>query len=95
MLWSSWKSGSYVETVARSASGDLEGPWVQLDPLVRENSGHGMLFETFDSQLMMVLHRPFGSLARAKLFDMEDTGDNLRVVHARPDLHGPRAGRMD
>ena len=96
MLWSSYENGSYVETVARSESGRLEGPWVQLDPLVRKDSGHGMLFETFEGQLMMVLHRPFEMpRSRAMLFDMEDTGNNLRVVRARPDLHGPNAGRAE
>lgn len=96
MLWSSWDDGSYVQTIARSTSGRLEGPWEQLDPLVRKDSGHGMLFETFEGQLMMVLHRPFDMPnSRAKLFDMEDMGDSLRVVRPRPDLHGPDAGTTD
>jgi Glycosyl hydrolases family 43 len=92
MLWSSYDHGSYVETVARSESGKLAGPWKQLAPLVGNDSGHGMLFKTFDGQLMMVLHQPFRR-AHGKLFDMEDTGDNLKVVRARDDLHGPAAGQ--
>lgn len=87
MLWSSYDRGSYVETVARSESGRLAGPWTQLAPLVGNDSGHGMLFKTFEGQLMMVLHQPFRR-AHAKLFDMEDTGDNLKVLRAREDLHG-------
>ncbi len=46
-----------------------------------------MLFRTFDGQLMMVLHRPFRR-ARARLFDMEDTGDNLKILRSRHDLDG-------
>lgn len=88
MLWSSYDKDGYVQTVARSQSGKLAGPWEQLQPLVRGDSGHGMLFRTFEGQLMMVLHQPFGHNARAKLYDMEDTGDNLRVVRPREDLHG-------
>ncbi len=88
MLWSSYDKDGYVQTVARSQSGKLAGPWEQLQPLVRGDSGHGMLFRTFEGQLMMVLHHPFGHNARAKLYDMEDTGDNLRVVRPREDLHG-------
>lgn len=96
MLWSSWDDGSYVQTIARSESGTLQGPWEQLDPLVRKDSGHGMLFETFEGQLMMVLHRPFEyPQSRAKLFDVADEGDSLRVVRPRPDLHGPNAGASD
>jgi hypothetical protein len=92
MLWSSYDRGSYVETIARSESGKLAGPWTQLPPLVGNDSGHGMLFKTFDGQLMMVLHQPFRN-ARAKLFDMEDIGDNLKVIRARDDLHGTAAAR--
>lgn len=87
MLWSSYENGSYVETEARSKSGELAGPWEQLTPLVKQDSGHGMLFRTFDGQLMMVLHRPFQN-ARAKLYEMSDEGDHLRVVRERTDLDG-------
>ena len=97
MLWSSYefltqkeKPGShYVQTVARSVSGELKGPWVQLQPLVHEDSGHGMLFRTFEGQLMMVLHRPFNN-ARGKLYEMRDGGDHLEVVRERTDLDGDR-----
>jgi beta-xylosidase len=91
MLWSSYAptslGGKYMQTVARSRSGTLQGPWEQLAPLVGDDSGHGMLFRTFEGQLMMVLHQPFQN-ARGKLYEMEDTGDNLRVIRAREDLHG-------
>jgi len=64
MLWASYEKNSlgfdsYVETVARSKTGELKGPWEQLPPLVRNDSGHGMLFRTFAGQLMLVLHQPF------------------------------------
>lgn len=88
MLWSSYDKDGYVQTVARSKSGKLVGPWEQLEPLVRGDSGHGMLFKTFEGQLMLVLHHPFGRNARAKLYEIEDVGDNLRVIRARDDLHG-------
>ena len=94
MLWSSYEHlydkaprNTYVQTVARSESGELKGPWVQLAPLVRQDSGHGMLFRTFDGQLMMVLHRPFKG-ARGKLYEMRDAGDHLEVVRERMDLDG-------
>lgn len=58
------------------------------DPLVGSDSGHGMLFHTFDGTLMMVLHQPFQN-ARAKLYEMEDTGSSVRVLKYREDLSGP------
>ena len=94
MLWSSYEHQSdktpgshYVQTIARSQSGELKGPWIQLTPLVHQDSGHGMLFRTFDGQLMMVLHRPFRG-ARGKLYEMSDEGDHLEVVKERTDLDG-------
>lgn len=90
MLWSSHTEDGYIQTVARSKTGTLAGPWEQLDPLVGDDSGHGMLFRTFDGQLMLVLHQPFGARARANLYEMEDAGDHLRVVRPRDDLDGRR-----
>jgi len=78
MLWSSYRDGLYVETLAYSASGKVRGPWKQGEVLVGEDSGHGMLFDSFDGKLMLVLHQPFRQ-ARGKLFEMEDTGDTLRI----------------
>ncbi|MBC2607542.1 family 43 glycosylhydrolase [Pelagicoccus albus] len=85
MLWSSYENDVYVQTLARSKSGNLQGPWEQLDPLVKHDSGHGMLFETFEGELMMVLHRPFKN-AKGKLYSMRDTGDRVKIVRERTDL---------
>ena len=88
MLWSSHGEPGYLQTIARSKTGKLEGPWEQLDVLIGDNSGHGMLFRTFARQLMLVLHQPFGAQARANLYEMEDAGDHLRVGRHRADLDG-------
>lgn len=93
MLWASYMKNErgrngYVQTIARSTSGEINGPWVQLPPLIGNDSGHGMLFRSFDGKLMMVLHQPFTN-ARGKIYEMEDVGDNLRVVKYREDLSGP------
>jgi hypothetical protein len=89
MLWSSYSNDDkYIQTIARSKSGTLEGPWEQLAPLVYQDSGHGMLFHRFDGSLMLVLHRPFRN-ARGKLYEMKDAGDHLEVVRERTDLDAP------
>lgn len=90
MLWSSYEDGSYVQTLARSQGGGLEGPWVQLEPLVKGDSGHGMLFTSFEGRLMMVLHRPFRN-ARGKLYEVADRGDTLEILRQRTDLDGDAA----
>ena len=86
MLWSSWQEdGQYAETVAYSLSGRLIGPWRQAAPLLTDNSGHGMIFTTFDGRLMLVVHHPTMSpQSRTRLHELEDTGDALRLKNPDP-----------
>lgn len=80
MIWSSFGATGYMVGVAVSDSGKLAGPWKQRsDPLYTADGGHGMLFKRFDGQLMLVLHSPNKMTERAKLFEIEDTGETLRV----------------
>jgi beta-xylosidase len=87
MLWSSYGKAGYVQALARSRSGEITGPWEQLGPLVERDSGHGMLFRTFEGKLMMVLHRPF-KFALGKLYEMRDTGDRVEIVREATELDG-------
>jgi GH43 family beta-xylosidase len=70
MLWSSYGERGYVQSIA---------------PLVRRDSGHGMLFRAFDGRLMMVLHRPF-TFALGKLYEMRDAGDRVEVLREATEL---------
>lgn len=101
MLWSTYEKnraeddgtlgGDYVQTFAVSRSGRLQGPWEQHRPLIRRDSGHGMLFRTIHGpgrgQLMMILHRPFNN-ARGKLYDVDFSGSILKIGRQRTDLDG-------
>ena len=87
MLWSSWAADGYTQSIARSRSSGIIGPWDQLEPLVHRDSGHGMLFSAFDGTPMLVLHRPFKD-ARGKLYQMRDAGDRMEIVRERTDLDG-------
>ena len=59
MFWSSFGERGYALGIARSQSGSVIGPWKHdQEPLFADDGGHGMLFETFDGQLMLALHRP-------------------------------------
>jgi hypothetical protein len=68
--------------IAVSESGRLAGPWVQqAEPIYADDGGHPMLFSTFDGKLMMTLHSPnSGADQRIHFFEMEDTGETLRIV---------------
>ena len=81
MIWASHGKGGYNEGIAISDSGKLAGPWrQQAEPLYSNDGGHGMLFTTFDGKLMMVLHSPNGPAARPRIFEMQDTGETLKIV---------------
>ncbi len=80
MLWSSYGPAKYATGLAVSKTGLLAGPWEQQsDPLWLDDGGHPMLFNTFDGRLVMVLHQPNRRVERARFFEMEDTGDSLRI----------------
>jgi len=81
MLWSSFSETGYTVGVAVSESDGLEGPWVQqAEPVYRDNGGHPMMFRTFDGGLMMSLHSPNEGAERIHFFEMEDTGETLRIL---------------
>jgi len=49
--------------------------------LVDGNAGHGMLFETFEGRLMLVLHRGMNTpRVRAELHEVVEDGDGLRLL---------------
>lgn len=87
MPWSSFSATGYTVGLAVSDSGKLAGPWrQQAEPIFSENGGHSMLFTTFEGQLMMALHSPNeGPNQRIHLFEMEDTGESLRIIRRFPD----------
>ena len=64
-----------------STSGKLAGSWKQrAEPLYAADGGHGMIFRRFDGQLMLrVLHSPNKMTEPAPIFEIEDTGETLRV----------------
>lgn len=86
MLWSSWSNSRCAQGVVYSGSGKLAGPWVQCNtPLIPNNSGHGMLFRTFDGKLLMCLHHQ--SLdsenpgpRRPTLFEADISGDEIKIL---------------
>lgn len=59
MTWSSWGTCGYAVGLAVSESGEIAGPWKQLErPIFPENGGHGMVFEDKNGRKLFVLHYP-------------------------------------
>ena len=85
MVWSSFSNTGYTTGVAVSDSGKIAGPWKQQpEPVFSADGGHAMIFKRLDGQLMMVLHSPNKQVERAKLFEIEDTGETLRIKSPFP-----------
>ena len=84
MLWSSWSYKRYAQGVAYSESGLLKGPWIQEDkPIVEENSGHGMLFDTFEGKTLLLLHKQdLGDNPGPRkpiFYEVDLSGDSLKI----------------
>ncbi|MFB9328011.1 glycoside hydrolase family 43 protein [Paenibacillus aurantiacus] len=69
LLWSSGGEKGYTIGIARSASGNVVGPWTHEElPLYAEDGGHGMLFHKFDGELMLTIHTPNNSPNERAIF---------------------------
>ncbi|MFD0714281.1 glycoside hydrolase family 43 protein [Paenibacillus sp. GCM10027626] len=59
MLWSSAGAQGYAMGRACSASGTIEGPWVQEEqPMFASDGGHGMIFRSLTGMNYVSLHAP-------------------------------------
>ena len=76
MIWTTNNSCG----IAISDSGKIAGPWRQQDEALITNAGHGMIFKTFEGELVLCLHTPYWGDTHPKLFLLEDTGETLRIV---------------
>ena len=83
MLWSTWGKERYLQAVCYSESGTIAGPWVQeSEPFLADNSGHGMLFRTFEGELRYVVHHSEGNGPRKpQYWTVDDSGDKLVLGH--------------
>ena len=84
MLWASFMNGHYAQGIAKSVSGWLEGPWEhESKPLYDRDGGHGMLFRTWDGQLMLTVHAPNRTPDERPVFlRVQEDGDQLRMLPA-------------
>ena len=79
MLWSSWGDSRYAQGIAYSESGSIKGPWVQEeDSFKGDNSGHGMIFTTFDGERLFIIHHAEKKGPRKpQIYKIDDSGDKL------------------
>lgn len=79
MLWATWGKERYFQAICYSESGTIAGPWIQEpEPFLADNSGHGMLFKTFEGKLIYVVHHSEGNGPRKpQYWTVDDSGDKL------------------
>lgn len=82
MLWSSFSKGGYSVGIAKSASGEILGPWQQVpEPLYSGDGGHCMVFRTFEGQLMLAYHRPNPTPDERPFFvPLQEKGSSVELV---------------
>ena len=78
MIWSTFIEHQYHQCVAYSDNGDIDGKWIQLEPIFTKDGGHGMVFRDLEGSLKLTLHCPNEQpLERPVFFDIIDTGNTL------------------
>lgn len=79
MMWSSLRGDQYVQAIAESESGTIEGPWIhQEDLFYYADGGHGMLFKDKENRLVYTYHSPNSKYSEhPHFYEVQDTGDTL------------------
>ena len=57
MIWSTFINHQYAQCIAKSDNGEIDGNFVHLPPLITNDGGHGMVFDSKDG-LMLTFHTP-------------------------------------
>lgn len=77
MLWSTFINGQYAECLVRFRDGSIKNGYEHLSPLIDNDGGHGMVFESED-RLFLTFHKPNRTdYERPHFIELEDTGDSL------------------
>ena len=79
MLWSSFINDQYAECLVKFTDGTLSENFVHLEPLIRNDGGHGMIFRGKDG-LYLTYHTPNTKGSERPSFrKLIDNGDSLSV----------------
>ena len=84
-MFSTYIDGEYAVGVAYTEKNHgLNGPWhIEPEPLLRDNNGHPMMFNTFDGTLVMAVHKDTVINDRRtsvpRFIEMDDQFDKLKI----------------
>jgi len=78
LLWSSFEKEGYTQAVAKSSNNEITGNWLQQELLFERDGGHGMVFQSFDGRLILVLHSPNEKLKEhPQFYELTDRNNKL------------------
>lgn len=81
MIWSTSVNDCYYQCIAYSDNGEIDGKWLQLEPIFTKDGGHGMIFRDMNNQLKLTLHCPnIQTMERPVFFDIIDTGETFTIL---------------
>lgn len=80
MIWSTFTPSGYVQAIAYSDNGEINGNWLHEKPMFDKDGGHGMIFDDLNGKKYLILHSPNENpLERPVLFEIEEKDDTLKI----------------
>lgn len=80
MIWSTFTQSGYVQAIACSDNGEIDGNWYHEAPMFEENGGHGMIFEDYNGKKHLILHSPNENpLERPVLFEITEENGTIKL----------------
>ena len=81
MIWSTFTQKGYVQAIAYSDNGEIDGNWCHEKPMFEENGGHGMIFEDYNGKKYLILHSPNENpLERPVMFEIKEENGSLKFA---------------
>lgn len=79
MIWSSFIKGKYAELLVRFEDGEIGTNFTHLPPLIDNDGGHGMIFES-DNRLCFTFHSPnTQGLEHPVFVEIKDNGNSVSI----------------
>ena len=81
MIWSTFTEKGYVQAIAYSDNGEIDGNWHHENPMFDEDGGHGMIFDDYEGNKYLILHSPNENpLERPVLMKIAEENGSLKLV---------------
>ena len=81
MIWSTFTPSGYVQAIAYSDNGEIDGNWLHEDLLFEKDGGHGMIFDDYNGVKHLILHSPNENpLERPVMFNLKEENGTLKLA---------------